>query len=98
MNNGMIDKYNSEYKKKLGDKAKNHDYGNDEEYLKGYEDMFGSHLTKHFNKDLADEIKNNKNYQRAKEICDAYGMTSFDKFAKDNEDTIYRMANFMDIE
>jgi hypothetical protein len=85
MNNGLIDKYNSDYKKKLGSKAKGHDYLNDEEYNKGYEKLYSDRLVKHYNKALVNEIETNANYKKAKELCDQYGMTKFDDFARDNQ-------------
>lgn len=88
MNNGLTDKYNADYDKKLGSKAKNHDYMNDDEYTKGYEKMFDDLLVKHYNTALANDIKNNKNYQKAKKLCDKYNMTKFDDFARETEDLI----------
>lgn len=91
MNNGMIDKYNSDYKKKLGAKAKGHDYLNDEEYNKGYEKMFSERLSKYYNEALVTEIANNKNYRKAKELCDQYDMMKFDDFARENQAEIDEM-------
>lgn len=91
MNNGMIDKYNSDYAKKLGSKAKGHDYLNDEEYNKGYEKMFSERLSKYYNEALVTEIANNKNYRKAKELCDQYDMMKFDDFARENQAEIDEM-------
>lgn len=95
MNNGLIDKYNKDYAKKLGSKAKNHDYESDEEYNRGYEALFSEHLTKHYNKATVKEMMNNSNYQKAKELCDKYNMTSFDELAKSNEDAIREMSKYL---
>lgn len=95
MNNGLIDKYNSDYKRKLGSKAKNHDYFNDDEYNSGYEKLFEKQFTKHYNQATAQEMKNNKNYQKAKELCDKYDMTSFDELAKANEGAIREMNKLL---
>lgn len=91
MNNGMIDKYNSDYAKKLGDKANGHDYLNDNEYNKGYEKMFSEQFAKHYNKALLNDITSNKNYRKAKDLCDRYGMTKFDDFARENQAEIDEM-------
>lgn len=82
MNNGLIKKYNDDYNKKLGSKAKDHDYLNDKEYNEGAERMFNEILVKHYNTELAREIKSNPSYQKAKELCDKYNMTSFDELAR----------------
>ena len=85
MNNGMIDKYNADYAKKLGSKAKGHDYLNDKEYNDGYEKMFSDRLAKYYNEALVGEINNNANYRKAKDLCDKYNMTKFDDFARENQ-------------
>jgi len=73
MNNGLIDKYNSDYKKKLGEKAKAHDYGNDDEYINGYNKLFEKVLNKSYNKILTEDRENNSNYIRAQAIVEKYG-------------------------
>lgn len=85
MNNGEIEKYNANYRKKLGDKAKNHDYSTDDEYMRGYEEMFSNRLAKYYNQALVKEINNNANYRKAKDLCDKYGLTNFDEFARTNQ-------------
>ena len=88
MNDGMIDKYNKDYAKKLGSKAKNHDYYNDDEYTRGYEAMFTKQFNKHMNELTLSEIKRNKNYKKAQELCDRYNMESFDELARKNSEAI----------
>lgn len=95
MNNGMIEKYNRDYKKKLGNKADGHDYLNDDTYMRGYEEMFSKQLDKYYNQATVSEMVNNPNYKKAKELCDRYNMTSFDKLAKTNEDAIREMRKYL---
>lgn len=95
MNNGLIDKYNSDYKNKLGSKAKNHDYFNDEEYNRGYEKLFEKQFDKYYNQETVRELTSNKNYKKAKDLCDKYNMTSFDDLARDNEVAIKEMSKFL---
>ena len=88
MNNGLIDKYNADYDKKLGSKAKGHDYENDKDYNDGYEKLFSDRFVKYYNTALLNEITSNKNYRKAQELCDQYGMTKFDDFARDSQTEI----------
>ena len=88
MNNGGIDKYNKAYAKKLGKKAKNHDYKNDAEYDRGMQEAFNSLMTKKYNQSLIREIKSDPSYQKAKFLCEQYDMTSFDSKAKETEDLV----------
>lgn len=93
MNNGLIEKYNRDYDKKLGAKAANHDYGNDKAYNDGYEKLFNDRLKKHFAQITLDEVRNNKNIQKAQELCDRYNMTSFDELARQNTEEINALVN-----
>ena len=88
MNNGLTEKYNSDYAKKLGTKAEGHNYFEDSDYHRGYEKMFDEVFTKYYNQETAKELRNNKNYKKAQEICEKYNMTSFDKLARDNEEVM----------
>lgn len=85
MNNGLLTKYNSDYAKKLGTKAKNHDYLNDEKYNKGIEKILDELTTKHYSDELVRDIKNSKYYKKAKELCYEYDMTSFDELARETD-------------
>lgn len=91
MNNGLIDKYNSDYKKKLGNKAKGHDYLNDSEYNSGYEKLYNKHFVENYNRELLKDISSNTNYKKAKELCDKYSMMSFDELAKESEEEIRKL-------
>ena len=88
MNNGMIDKYNADYDKKLGSKAKDHDYLNDSEYNSGYEKMFYKQVTKHYNEATVKEMTSNKNYKKAQALIDKYDMTKWDDLAKSNSEAV----------
>lgn len=88
MNNGLIDKYNADYAKKLGSKAKDHDYFNDDKYHQGYEKLFSDQLNKYYSQATAKEMLSNPNIKKAKKLCDQYAMTKFDDLAKTNEEAI----------
>lgn len=95
MNNGLTDKYNKEYDEKLGSKAKNHDYLNDDEYNRGYEKLFSERLDKYYNRETANEMLSNKNYQKARELCAKYNMTKFDDLARNNEEAVKEMNKLL---
>ncbi len=88
MNNGGIDKYNKSYEKKLGKKAKNHDYKNDAEYDRGMRQAFNDMLTRTYNQSLVSQLKRDPSYQKAKFLCEQYDMTSFNDRAKETEDLV----------
>lgn len=89
MNNGGIKKYNEDYDKKLGDKAKDHDYSTDEEYIKGYERLFKQELNKSAASVSIEYWESNKNYKKAKAIADKYSLYDIDDIAKSQ----YNMMN-----
>lgn len=88
MNSGVIEKYNSDYKKKLGDKAKGHDYKNDEEYNSGLEEAFGNIFKQEYRKIQLADIKSDPNYMKAKALIEKYGAETLGDAAKDFEDSI----------
>ena len=85
MNNGLIDKYNKDYEKKLGKKAKNHDYESDEKYFEGYQKLFDKVFKDSYNVIISDALKNDKYYKKGKELVDKYKMTEWDDLARSNE-------------
>ena len=91
MNNGLIDKYNSDYDKKLGKKAKNYDYGNDDEYNAGMKKLFDEVMEKSIYEVLYEGYMSNSNYLKAQELCRKYSMETFDDLARANEEG-YRKA------
>ena len=91
MNNGLIDKYNSDYDKKLGKKAKNYDYGNDDEYNAGMKKLFDEVMEKSIYEVLYEGYMSNSNYLKAQELCRKYSMETFDDLARTNEEG-YRKA------
>ena len=95
MNNGLLDKYNKKYDKKLGSKAKNHDYLNDKKYNDGINKLFNDLYTKHYNKITVEELLNDENFKKAKQISDQFSMTKFDDLAKEN-DRFIRENGFYD--
>lgn len=84
MNDGLIEKYNSDYKKKLGKKAKNHNYEEDEKYINGYEKLFNETFDKEYYDITTNSLHKNTNYKKAELLIDKYNMTSFDDLAKQN--------------
>lgn len=88
MNNGLIDKYNRDYDKKLGAKAKDHDFLNDKEYENGYNKLFESVLTKEYDSVMAEAYTSNSNYKKAQRLADRYSMESFDDMVRQNREAI----------
>ena len=82
MNEGLIKEYNSEYDKKLGEKAKGHDYFNDKKYIEGYEKLFEKVFNEEYNKLYSDEVKNNKNIKKAEKIVSKYGIKNYDSISR----------------
>lgn len=83
MNNGLIDKYNEEYNKKLGEKAIGHDYLNDEEYNSGYDRLFSEIQTQEYNKLLKSEIINDRGYKKIQKLIEKYGDESLSDFSRE---------------
>ena len=88
MNNGLIDKYNRDYDKKLGAKAKDHDFLNDKEYENGYNKLFESVLSKEYDSVMTEAYKSNRNYKKAQALADKYNMESFDDIVRQNNAAI----------
>ena len=96
MNNGLIDKYNSEYDKKLGKKAKNYDYENDYEYNQGMAKLFDQVLTKSLAEVAYEGYMSNPNYLKAQELCRKYSMETFDDLARENEEKLRKIKEILD--
>lgn len=94
MNNGLIEKYNSDYDKKLGEKAKNHDYGNDYEYNQGMEKLFDQVLTKSLAEVMYEGYMSNPNYLKARELCRKYSMETFDDLAKKTKKNLEKLKKY----
>ena len=88
MNNGLIDKYNRDYDKKLGAKAKDHDFLNDKEYNNGYNKLWDSVMSKEYDSVMAEAYKSNRNYKKAQALADKYSMESFDDIVRQNNAAI----------
>lgn len=95
-NNFLTDRYNREYDKKLGDKAKDHDYLNDEEYNMGYYKAYEDHYTKVYNDMLLKDLKQNRSYQKAKQLCDMYQNENLGDYTKTNEASIKEATDYID--
>ena len=97
INNGLIDKYNSDYEKKLkkaGIDTEKYDYSDDEKYFAGYQKMFDDVFNKEYNQVLAEAYRNNKNYKKAKELVDKYSMKDWDDLARQNEEYMKEFLKF----
>ena len=82
--------------KKLGDKAKDHDYLNDEEYNMGYYKAYEDHYTKVYNDMLLKDLKQNRSYQKAKQLCDMYQNENLGDYTKTNEASIKEATDYID--
>lgn len=83
MNQGRISEFNSQQRKKYGDNFAKRD-GYVDDYLK----MFNEEVNKNFNRSLNDFYNGSKNYQKAEQLVQKYGMTKWDDLARKNAATI----------
>lgn len=83
MNNGGIEKFNSEQRKKYGDK-----YAQRDGYLDDYQKSFNKQLAKHMDTSLNDFYKNDKNFQKCEKLVKKYNMTEWNELALKNTATI----------
>lgn len=88
MNNGLTDKYNRDYDKKLGAKAKDHDFLNDKEYNDGYNKLWDSVMSKEYDSVMSEAYTSNSNYKKAQQLADRYNMESFDDMVRQNREAI----------
>lgn len=95
MNRLYIKKYNDDYDKKLGDKAKNHDYFNDKEYNEGYEKLWNDVLNRSVDRVLHEYLADNRNMRKAIELVDKYKAYEFDDAVKANMDNINDIKRIM---
>ena len=83
MNNGEIDRFNNEQRKKYGK-----DFAKRDGYVEDYEKLFNDELQKIMNKSLNDYRLSNTNYQKADALVKKYNMTKWDDLAKYNQEGI----------
>ena len=83
MNNGGIDRFNNEQRKKHGE-----DFAKRDGFLEDYEKLFDDELQKIMNKSLIDFRSTNINYQKADALVKKYSMTKWDDLAKNNQEDI----------
>ena len=86
MNNGGIDKFNREQRKKYG---KN--FANRKGYETDYEKLFNNTFKKIYSKDLYETYKNDKYFQKAQSLVKEYEMTKWNDMAKANESAINKL-------
>ena len=79
MNEGGIEKYNKEQKKKYGN-----DFAKRDDYASGYESIFDKKFEKYMNIALKDIDSKDPNFQKAKQMIKDYAMTKWDDLAKQN--------------
>lgn len=85
MNNGLVDKYNDDYDKKLGSKkAKDHDYENDSEYNKGMTELLNKVWSEEYMKLAYQDTVNSPAYLKGKVLAEKYKMYEWDDMAASN--------------
>lgn len=77
--NGVIENYNA-----------THD-PSEKGFAEGYQALFDMDFNKNFDKEMYKFVSSNENYQKARALVAQYDLTSFDKFARDNEEAIYQI-------
>ena len=91
MNNGGIEKFNSEQRKKYGK-----DFAERDSYMDDYSEAFDRIVAKYYNQSLNDFYKSNKNFQKAMSLVDKYDMTKWDSLAIKNESTIEELRRIVE--
>ena len=91
MNNGGIEKFNSEQRKKYGK-----DFAERDDYMDDYDKAFDEIFAKYYNQSLNDFYKSNKNFQKAMSLVDKYDMTKWDILAIKNESAIDELRNIVE--
>ncbi len=77
--NGLIEKFNSQQRKKYGENFSKRDG-----YETDYEKLFNDVLNKNLTKVLVEFSDSNKNYKKADALVKKYNMTKWDDLAKSN--------------
>lgn len=83
-NNGKIKKFNETHDSKSPT------------YMDDYAKQFEQDYRRNFDKMKLHEMENNKHYQKAKKICDKYGLLEFDELAQKNDKWITDLRNKME--
>ena len=91
MNNGGIEKFNSEQRKKYGK-----DFAERDDYMDDYDKAFDKIFAKYYNQSLNDFYKSNKNFQKAMSLVDKYDMTKWDILAIKNESAIDELRSIVE--
>ena len=90
MNNGEIDKFNAEQKKKYGD-----NYASREGYEQDYSDRFDEVFREVYNTTLLDAYNQSANYKKAQDLISKYGMTEWDDLAASNSAAIKELEDIV---
>ena len=88
MNSGGIDNFNSQQRKKYGDKFAKRDW-----YADDYSKVFNKEFAKNFDRSLNDLYNNSKNYKKAEAFAQKYNMTKWDDLARKNDETIRELRS-----
>ena len=91
MNNGEIDRFNNEQKKKYGK-----DFAKRDGYIEDYEKMFNNELQRNMNKSLIEFRLSNSNYQKADALVKKYGMTKWNDLARNNQEAFDRIRSTLE--
>ena len=79
MNNGEIEKFNANQRKKYGD-----NFANRDGYISDYSKLFNTRVAKYMDTSLNNFYKNDKNFQRSEKLINEYGMTEWHELARKN--------------
>ena len=91
MNNGRIEQYNAEQRKKYGE-----NFAKRDGYVEDYERIFEEALVKNLNKSLNEFYANDSSVKKARNIIKKYNMTQWDDLAKENEAKIEEIRRIVE--
>lgn len=91
MNRGGIARFNESQRRIYGE-----NYAQRDGYQQDYEEFFETEFVKNMNQSLNEFYKNNKHYQRGKDLVDRYGMASWDELARNNEQKVNELRKIVE--
>ena len=91
MNRGDIEKFNTEQRKKYGDK-----YAQRDGYISDYNKMFTNRVAKYMDRSLNDFYKNDKSFQKCEKLVEKYGMSEWHELAMKNTAVINDLRRTID--
>ena len=91
LNNGLIEKYNEQSRKKYGE-----NYGRNPKYEAGYEALHEKLMEEYSVKEVVAALNSDPHLKKAQELVKKYDMTKWDNLAKDNEEKIAEVRAMAD--